>query len=273
MLGNAGRGNFHLGDNPGSNLMLAIPRPPTDKLRPGMATLPPPDPDPDPATGPSWADGSQVGSFRETLHDLPPDLADALLRSGQQRSWRRGQTVMRQGAPCDALVVALEGRLAATLGSSDGRDTLLRWLDAGELLGLPAVLGGMPATVSVEAQGPARTLHVPRAEFVALMRSHPEGAISVAVLLSRRLGDLFRFVERNSSRSLAERVEFALQRLARSQGQPDGAGGVRLKATQAELANAAGASRQRVHLALKQLEAQGRLRLGYGWVTLREPAR
>ena len=44
---------------------------------------------------------------------------------------------------------------------------------------------------------------------------------------------------------------------------------MRLKATQAELANAAGASRQRVHLALKQLQAQGRLELGYGWVTLR----
>jgi DNA-binding GntR family transcriptional regulator len=47
---------------------------------------------------------------------------------------------------------------------------------------------------------------------------------------------------------------------------------VRLKATQAELANAAGASRQRVHLALKQLQAQGRLKLGYGWVTLQPPA-
>jgi CRP/FNR family cyclic AMP-dependent transcriptional regulator len=218
----------------------------------------------------AWADGTAGIGFQESLRDLPADLADALLRCGQQRNWRRGQTVMRQGAPCDALVVALHGRLAATLGRSDGHDTLLRWMDPGELLALPAVLGGMPATVTVEAQGPARTLHVPRAEFIALMRSHPEGAVSIAVLLSRRLGELFRFVERNSSRSpLAERLDFALQRLARSQGQPDGAGGVRLKATQAELANAAGASRQRVHLALKQLQAQGRLELGYGWVTLR----
>ena len=220
----------------------------------------------------NWADGTAGIGFQESLRDLPADLADALLRSGKQRTWRRGQTVMLQGAACDALVVALEGRLAATLGRSDGHDTLLRWMDPGELLALPAVLGGMPATVTVEAQGPARTLHVPRAEFIALMRSHPEGAISIAVLLSRRLGELFQFVERNSSRSLTERLHFALQRLARSQGQPDGAGGVRLKATQAELANAAGASRQRVHLALKQLQAQGRLELGYGWVTLRPPA-
>lgn len=218
------------------------------------------------------ADGTAGIGYQESLRDLPDALADALLQCGQQRSWRRGQMVMRQGAPCDALVVALEGRLAATLGRSDGHDTLLRWLDPGELLALPAVLGGMRATVSVEAQGPARTLHVPRATFVALLRSHPEGAISIAVLLSRRLGALFRFAEHHGSPSLDERLDHALQRLARSQGEPDGAGGVRLKATQAELAHAAGASRQRVHLALKALQAQGRLELGYGWVRLLPPA-
>jgi CRP/FNR family transcriptional regulator, cyclic AMP receptor protein len=223
------------------------------------------------ATVTAWLSDPAGAPYQESLQDLPPDLAEALMRSGQQRNWRRGQTVMHQGAPCDALVVALEGRLAVTLGSSDGRDTLLRWLDAGELLGLPAVLGGLPATVTIVAQGQARTLHVPRADFIALLHQHPEGAIAVAVLLSRRLGELFRFVERNSSRSLAQRLGFALQRLARSQGQPDGAGGVRLQVTQAELANAAGASRQRVHLALKQLQAQGQLQLGYGWVKLLAP--
>lgn len=234
-------------------------------------STPPHDPPVPPPHHP--AAGTAGIGFQESLRDLPAPLAQALQACGRPRSWRRGQMVMRQGAPCDALVVALEGRLAATLGRGDGQDTLLRWLDPGELLALPAVLGGMPATVSVEAQGPARTLHVPRADFIALLRSHPEGAISIAVLLSRRLGELFRFVEHSGSRSLAERLDFALQRLARSQGQPDGNGGVRLKATQAQLADAAGASRQRVHLALKQLQAQGRLDLGYGWVRLRPPAR
>jgi len=214
-------------------------------------------------------DGAAGGPFRASLRDLPAELAEALLQQGQARHWRRGETVMRQGAPCDTLVVALEGRLAASVAHVDGSDTLLRWLDAGELLALPSVLGGMPATVTVEAQGPARTLHVARADFLALMRRHPEGAVSIAVLVSRRLGDLFQFVERSRGRSLAQRLDFALQRLARSQGERDAAGGVRLRVTQAQLADAAGASRQRVHLALKQLQAQGRLDLGYGWVRLR----
>lgn len=218
-----------------------------------------------PGTAASAGAASTAG---ERLQDLPPALAAALLQLGVQRNWRRGQQVMRQGTPCDMLVVGLQGRLAATLGSPDGRDTLLRWLDDGELVGLPAVLAGMPATVSIVAQGPAVTLHVPRSDFIALLRSQPDGAIAIAVLVSRRLGELFRYLEQNQGRSLADRVGFALQRLARSQGVPDDAGGVRLKVTQADLANAAGASRQRVHLMLQQLQAQGRIRLGYGWVTL-----
>lgn len=204
----------------------------------------------------------------ECLRDLPPALADALLASGVQRSWRRGQTLMRQGAPCDSLVVALQGRLAVRLGSADGRDTLLRWLDDGELLGLPAVLAGLPATVSITAQGPARTLHVPRADFIALLQRHPEGAVATAVLVSRRLGALFRHLEHSQARGLADRVEYALRRLARSQGQPGAGTPQRLKLTQADLADAAGASRQRVNLQLRRLQAQGRLRLGYGWIEL-----
>ena len=225
-----------------------------------------PQPLPPAATARSPADDS--AQIHERLQDLPPALAAALLQTGVQRSWRRGQSLMRQGTPCDSLVVGLQGRLAVSLGSADGRDTLLRWLATGELVGLPAVLAGMPATVSIVAQGPARSLHVARADFIDLLRQHPDGAIAIAVLVSHRLGTLFQYVDRSQGRSLADRVDYALRRLARSQGQPDGTGGVRLKATLAEVAAAAGASRQRVHLALQTLQVQGRIHLGYGWITL-----
>lgn len=209
-----------------------------------------------------------AASFRERLQDLPPEMATALMAAGRPRNWRRGQWVLRQGEHSDALTIGLQGRLAAMLTNAEGQDTLLRWLDDGELVGLPDVLAGLPSPVSIVAQGPASTLHVERDAFVQVLRQHPEGAIGVAVLLSRRLGELFRYVELTGSRPLLDRVVFALQRLARSQGRPDGGGGVLLKVTQADLAMAAGASRQRVQLALKQLQAQGRIVQGYGRVTL-----
>ena len=234
-----------------------------------MATLPPPLPKPHNGARDAPLAGAAGHGFGERLQDLPPELAAELLRVGSRRVWRRGQVVVRQGEQSHAIMVGLQGRLAAKLGRADGHDTLLRWLDDGELVGLADALAGMPAPVSVVAHGAATTLHVDREAFIRLLRQHPDGAIRVAVLLSRRLGELFRYIEMTGSQPLADRVAFALQRLARSQGQADGAGGTRLKITQADLAAAAGASRQRVHLALQRLRADGRITLGYGWVTLR----
>lgn len=261
MLGSRRAENFHLGDNPGSNQMIAIPplsMPAAEAAAPAPAPLAIPAPPSAPAA---------VG-FNERLQDLPPATAAALLAAGTRRHWRRGQTVVHQGEHSGALTVALHGRMAAVLGRADGSETLLRWLDEGELVGLPDVLAGQPAPVSIVAQGAATSLHLDRETFVALLLAQPDGAVGVAVLLARRLGELFRYVELNSARPLADRVDLALRRLARSQGEPDGSGGVRLRLTQADLATAAGASRQRVHLALRQWQAAGRVRLGYGTVTL-----
>lgn len=249
---------FHLSDNLGSNLMLAIPRfwsetPADEAPSPPHAMLLP----------------SEVpDSFRERLQDLPPEVGAALMTVGTRRQWRRGQVVAHQGVTSGSLVVVLQGRLAANLASPDGRDTLLRWLDEGELVGLSDVLAGLPVPVTVKAQGPAQTLHVERHDFIQALRAHPEGAIGIAVLLSRRLGELFRYLEMSSTRPLADRVAYALQRLARSHGALSPDGSLRLSVTQAELAMAAGASRQRVHLELQRLQSEGRLRLGYRTVTL-----
>jgi len=205
------------------------------------------------------------------LGDLPPALAEALLAAGQRRTWRRGQTVLRQGQPSGVLTVCLSGKLAAVLQGADGHDTLLRWLEAGELVGLADVLAGLPSPAQLVAHGASQTLHLDRARFIALLREQPDGAIAVAELLSRRLCELFRFIEQSSARPLADRVAFALQRLAATHGERDANGRTVLKVTQGELAMAAGASRQRVHAELKRLAAAGRLSLGYGRVTLHPP--
>jgi len=211
------------------------------------------------------ADGPRFGC---RLADLPPALAQAVQAAGRRRQWRGGQTVVRQGEPTGTVTVVLSGRLAAVLNGVEGHETLLRWLEAGEIVGLADVLASLPAPTRLVTRGPAQTLHLDRAQFLALLRAHPEGAIAVAELLSRRLCELFRYIERTAARPLAERVAFALQRLTATHGERAAGGATVLKVTQGELAMAAGASRQRVHAELKRLAAEGRLSLGYGRVTL-----
>ena len=68
---------------------------------------------------------------------------------------------------------------------------------------------------------------------------------------------------------MSERVNYALRRLCRRNGEPDKNGMTRLKITQGEIATAAGASRQRVHLELRRLQAQGLISLGYGEIIIK----
>lgn len=214
---------------------------------------------------------SQPGaSFQERLQDLPPAVAERLMAVGACRKWRRGQTLVHQGVRSGAVMACLQGRLAIMLSSSSGRDVLLRWLDAGEIVGLADVLANCPSPVSIVAQGSATTLHVAREDFVGVLQQLPEGALAIAVLLSRRVIELFDYVEMTGAQALPERLMFALKRLVRSQGVACATGGMWVKVTQAELATAARASRQRVHLVLRQWQAQGRVTLGYGGLTLHE---
>ncbi len=189
--------------------------------------------------------------------------------AGHQRRWRRGQVLLRQGQPLDAVVVCLQGRLDIMLAAPTGRDTLLRWLQPGEIVGLPTVLAGVPFPTTIQAAGSATTLHVERHAFIDILRLHPEGAIALAVLLSHRLAEVFRFIEKTSQRPLPERVSYALARLARQHGQPGKGGTIRLKITQSDLATAAAGSRQRVHLELMRLQSQGVVELGYGTILVR----
>jgi CRP/FNR family cyclic AMP-dependent transcriptional regulator len=219
-----------------------------------------------PHTATPWAEGPQ---FNECLRDLPAEVAQALTDVATKRLWRRGDVVIRQGQHQGTVVVCQQGRLAVMVAGPSGSDTLLRFVLKGELMGLPSVLADTPASTSIVASGSAETLHIERSAFFEVLRKYPEGAIGVAVLLSHRLAEVFRFVEMTSHRTLTERVTYALRRLARRNGEPDTSGSTKLKVTQDELATAAGASRQRVHLELKRLQSLGLISLGYGEIVIK----
>ena len=213
-----------------------------------------------------WADGPH---YREGLQDLPVDVRQALMDIGTMRSWRRGDMIQKQGQTIGQVVVCLKGKFAAMVAGPSGNDTLLRFLTQGEIVGLSTVLADLPAPNAIVANGPAETLHITRQDFINVLTRYPQGAVSVAVLLSHRLAELIKYVEMTSHRTLNERVIYALGRLARSNGEPSKTGAILLKLTQGELATATGASRQRVHLELKRLEAMGLIELGYGQVIIK----
>ena len=68
---------------------------------------------------------------------------------------------------------------------------------------------------------------------------------------------------------LDDRLLTALQHFAQRNGEPLPEGRVRLLMTQEDLARAVDASRQRVNQALKRLQTQGMVELGYRCIDIR----
>ena len=102
----------------------------------------------------------------------PPDLC-RLVAAAKPVAFRLGQTLAKVGDPPDAFFVLLSGR-ARVLSTRDGREVVLATLQAGEALGLEAVVNHQPHPYITRAADDLTALRVPANAFDALVGAHPE---------------------------------------------------------------------------------------------------
>jgi CRP-like cAMP-binding protein len=80
---------------------------------------------------------------------LPIETIESLVDGGRVTESSAGQTVYAE-AEAEGLALVLEGLLRVYMHASDGRQVTVRYVRAGDLLGVPALVGG-PAAVFVQA--------------------------------------------------------------------------------------------------------------------------
>jgi CRP-like cAMP-binding protein len=83
------------------------------------------------------------------LGSLPIETIESLVDGGRVTEFSAGQTVYAE-AEAEGLSLVLEGLLRMYMHASDGRQVTVRYVRAGDLLGVPALVGG-PAAVFVQA--------------------------------------------------------------------------------------------------------------------------
>jgi CRP-like cAMP-binding protein len=209
------------------------------------------------------------------LAGLPAATAAALRRIGQCRRWRGGAVVLRAGEVSPTGLLLLDGRLRLSAASPLGHAVLFRWVQPGEFIGLVSVLGHVPVPTDAVADGPVQALVFTRQDLIAHLRSDAEGALHFAALASRHAAHLAELLVQVHAGTLQERIVGVLSRMAGMQApresRPEVAREVRLRLSHRDIAQAVGASRQRVSVELRKLQAKGVLRLGYRQVLLAPP--
>jgi CRP-like cAMP-binding protein len=200
---------------------------------------------------------------------LPAEFAQALLRLAKVRSLQTGEALFLRDSPPCGLYALVAGaiRISGQSGrGDDAREALLVVLTPPQWFGEIAVFDGSARTHHAHAAEPSTLLQVPQAELLAWLHKHPQHWRDLAVLMAEKLRLAFMSMEEQTVLSAPLRLARRLVGMAEGYGIQTGRGGTRrvLAVTQQELALMIGVSRQTTNQILKELEAQGILRVQRG---------
>jgi len=189
------------------------------------------------------------------------------------RSFRGGEVVFREHDDSDTCYVVRSGHARAVREHADGRQITLATFGPGDIFGELAMFDDERRSATVEAVDALDVLGIPGVDMRALLTRHPEIAVKLVIALGRRLRAANERLARQSFQTVQSRVAAVLAQLV-EQARNEGAGerDVLLTATQAELAQLAGSSRESASRFLAVLERAGVISQGRGRLTVHDPA-
>jgi CRP/FNR family transcriptional regulator len=210
----------------------------------------------------------------EVFEELDPKELQQVAQVAVPRSYERGEVIFREGDSGDTCYVVKTGSVSVMREHQDGRVIALAELRPGQMFGELAMFDHETRSATVETLEPSTSVALLAGDLQRILRAHPEIAVKMLAALASRLRLANERLLQQSFQTVAGRVASALlaQVIAR---QAEGAGetDILIKATQAEIAQLAGTSRESASRFLATLEREGVVRLGRGKTTVHEPSR
>ena len=197
---------------------------------------------------------------------LDPEALRALAAGASTRAMQTGEVLFRRGDQGSSMMVVLIGHIRIVLPSPDGREQVLRVLQAGDVLGEMALLDGGTRTADAVAETNGQLLTIERRSFRRALRESPDLALGTLATITGRLRATTWLLEVMLFHEAGARLAVTLLMLAR--GQPGG----RVDITQGALGARVGAARETVNKKLREWQAAGIIGLHPGRVLVRNPA-
>ena len=190
------------------------------------------------------------------------------------RTFSSGEIVFREGDRSDTCYIVRFGRVRAVREHTDGRIITLATFSPGDFFGELAIFDDETRSATIEALEDTEAAAILGGDMRRLLRAHPDIAVKLLGALGRRLRETNERLTRQSFQTVQSRVAAALAELvatARAEGAGDG--DVLITATQTDLAQLAGSSRESASRFLAVLERAGVITQGRGRLTVHDPGR
>jgi CRP-like cAMP-binding protein len=188
------------------------------------------------------------------------------------RAFEPGQIVFREGDSSDTCYIVRSGRARAVREHSGGRTITLATFGPGDIFGELALFEDERRSATVEAIEETSVVAVLGPDMRRLMVEHPGISARLVIALGRRLRETNERLSRQSFQTVQSRVAVVLSELV-AQERVDGSDGsdVLVTATQADLAQLAGSSRESASRFLAVLERAGVISQGRGRLVVHDP--
>ena len=186
-------------------------------------------------------------------HLSSADISGLESRS-RMRKLKRGEPVYLPHEEADGILLVTEGRVKSCHTTPEGKQSILGFVDVGEVFGELSLVCDQPRNEYVETTEKTTLVLLPKRELLLITKKYPSIAMGVSKLIGVRRQRVERRLRNLLFHSNRERVIHLLLELVERYGQHDAEGvklGIRL--SHQEIASIIGSTRETVTVVLGQL--------------------
>ena len=169
------------------------------------------------------------------------------------RHYPKHSVLVYEGDPGDALFIVVNGNVAVTRVSNDGKETILTILREGDFFGEMGVLDGSPRSATIKSLRDVDVAILARKDFLDLLAKSPAMSLSLVLALSSRLRETNQAIQAAAYQDIRTRLASLLIHLSKNFGEPaDNGTRLTLRLTNQEMANMIGTTRETVNRMLNR---------------------
>ncbi len=194
--------------------------------------------------------------------DLDKETLGKIASLGKRKSYEKENIILLEEDIGSALFVITKGKVKVSRVSSDGREVILTILGKSDFFGEMAILDGLNRSATVTAIEDSELFIIQRNDFIDLLKSHPEIAISLLQELTRRLRAADIKIKALSLKDAEGKVATVILQIAEDLGKiKHRVVEIEKLPLQQDLANMAGVSRETISRTLHSFAKKGLIEL------------
>lgn len=173
---------------------------------------------------------------------------------------KKGKILYEEGNRIAGIYCVNKGILKIYKTGIEGKEQIIKFAKAGDVIGYRSVMNGEPACTSVKILEDATLCHITAQEFYYLLKENSEFAIEMLQIACNELGEANNYITDIAQKSVKERLAEIIIQLKDEFG-VDNEGMINLALTREELANIIGTATESVIRLLSEFKNDGIIEL------------